>query len=48
MTEQEYDNLIEAMKAIAWHTTGTAIHQKRAGNIEEILEEIKERFTFTE
>ena len=48
MTEQEFDVLVELMQSIAWHATGRATHQQRAGSIDEDIELAKERIDFTE
>lgn len=42
MTNEEFDAMVELMQSIAYRAAGAAIHQQRAGSIEDDIEQARE------
>jgi hypothetical protein len=45
LSEYQFDRLVDLMKTIAWHATGSATHQARAGGqsaLDEAIEETRQ------
>lgn len=48
MKRSEVEALINIMKVIAWHAAGAAVHQRRAGSLDDAIEEEMWQFEFEE